>query len=434
MGCDPAYLALPLLAAIASAIGNTRRIRLKGIWTEPSVLWCVIVGDSGTLKSPAFELALQAMRLRQTRAMREFNCATAEYRDDKEQYDQNVKVWRNANPATRGDRPAEPVPPTCERVLCADTTVEALADRLNNVPRGLLVARDELAGWLASFNQYKAGQGSDVAHWLEMYRAGLLLVDRKTDKTTISVPHAAVCVAGGIQPETLQRFLTPEFFENGLAARLLLAMPPKRPKQWTEAEVDNSTMQAIMNLFKELWDFKPGKNVEGEPEPADVTLTEAAKALYVDFYNRHAREQADLGGELSAAWSKLEGYAARLALVVHCVRQAMGDDPTVDPWRCDEVSMAAGIALAEWFGGEAKRVYAVLSESRQGRDRRRLVDLIQAKRGRVTVRSLSDPHAFTPMPTRGSAHWTNSWMLAWVAGRSQSPVLLEGIRPRYSTC
>jgi hypothetical protein len=83
----------------------------------------------------------------------------------------------------------------------------------------------------------------------------------------------------------------------------------------------------------------------------------------------------------------LEGYAARLALVVHCVRQAAGE--AVDAWRCDEVSMASGIALAEWFGHEAKRVYGVLCESPEDRDCRRLMELLQAKGGHATVRELS---------------------------------------------
>jgi hypothetical protein len=52
LGCDPAYVAVPMLAALASAIGNTRRIRLKPSWTEPAVIWAVVVGDSGTSKAP----------------------------------------------------------------------------------------------------------------------------------------------------------------------------------------------------------------------------------------------------------------------------------------------------------------------------------------------------------------------------------------------
>jgi hypothetical protein len=227
-----------------------------------------------------------------------------------------------------------------------------------------------------------------VAHWLEMHRAGPLLVDRKTgDKTTIHVARAAVCIAGGIQPETLRRCLTPEFYDNGLAARLLLAMPPKRVKRWTEADVAGNTLNAVADLFNVLLSFQPGSDVDGEPEPSDVALTDDAKAAWVTFYNQHAKEQAELAGELSAAWSKLEGYAARLALVVHCIRQASGE--AVDPWRCDDNSMAAGIALAEWFGHEAKRVYGVLCESTEDRDRRRLVELVQAKGGQATVRELS---------------------------------------------
>jgi hypothetical protein len=388
LGCDPAYIALPLLAELASAIGNSRRIRLKAAWSEPPVLWTVVVGDSGTLKSPAFDLALRPIRLRQKQAMKEYKQAEAEYRDAKEQYDEAVKAWRKAKPEDRGNRPEEPEAPVCERLWCSDTTVEALADRLSNAPRGLLVARDELAGWLASFNQYKAGHGGDVAHWLEMHRAGPLLVDRKTgDKTTIYVPRASICIAGGIQPETLRRCLTPEFYDNGLAARLLLAMPPKRVKRWTEADLDGNTMDAMGRLFAELLGFQPSTNLDGEPEPADVVLTEPAKALWVAFYNAHAQEQAELSGELSAAWSKLEGYAARLALVVHCVRQASGE--AVDPWRCDEQSMASGIALADWFGHEAKRVYAILGESDEERDARRLVEWIERKGGSVTVRDVT---------------------------------------------
>ncbi len=86
IGCDPSYIALPMLSALAAAIGNTRRIILKNTWTEPSVLWTVIIGESGTMKSPAIDLALKALRRRQSEAMKE-------YAEQRHEYDQAMKVY-----------------------------------------------------------------------------------------------------------------------------------------------------------------------------------------------------------------------------------------------------------------------------------------------------------------------------------------------------
>lgn len=46
IGCDPTYIALPLLAVCASAIGNTMRLRLKDGWDVPAILWVAIIGES----------------------------------------------------------------------------------------------------------------------------------------------------------------------------------------------------------------------------------------------------------------------------------------------------------------------------------------------------------------------------------------------------
>jgi hypothetical protein len=46
--CDVCFVVLPILTALASAIGNTRRIRLKRGWSEPAIIWAGIVGDSGS--------------------------------------------------------------------------------------------------------------------------------------------------------------------------------------------------------------------------------------------------------------------------------------------------------------------------------------------------------------------------------------------------
>lgn len=379
MGCDPAYLALPLLAALASAIGNTRRIRLKLAWDEPAVLWTTIVADSGTLKSPAMERALKPLYRRQKRILREYQRTLAEYQAE-------LKKWKATPKDERGDEPQKP--PAAPHLFCSDVTVEALADRLEKSPRGILVAVDELAGWFASFNQYKQGRGGDLTHYLAMYGARLLKVDRKTgDKTTIYVPHAAVSVNGTIQPGTLKRLLTPEFFENGMVARLMMAMPPRAPKRWTEADVEPAVEQALDEVFEALLKLKPDKDLDGDPTPVNLELTEGAKAAWVAFYEEHAQEQAELDGAELAAWSKLEGCAARLALIVQLIRVASGDE-TADENRVDEISIDAGVRLARWFGYEARRVYAALGETGGQQQRRELAELVRQMGGSVAVRDL----------------------------------------------
>jgi hypothetical protein len=121
-------------------------------------------------------------------------------------------------------------------------------------------------------------------------------------------------------------------------------------------------------------------------------LTRDAKAAWKDYYNHHAEEQTDLSGELAAAWSKLEEYAARLALVVHCVRWAADDANLKNPGVVDAASMKAGIELAEWFKAEARRVYALLSESDDDHDQRWLIEWIERKGGSVTAREVQQGH------------------------------------------
>ncbi|MBP7933822.1 MAG: hypothetical protein KA354_04155 [Phycisphaerae bacterium] len=60
----------------------------------------------------------------------------------------------------------------------------------------------------------------------------------------------------------------------------------------------------------------------------------------------------------------------------------------------DEQSIAAGVALSRWFGNEVRRVYATLGESDEGRDRRHLVEWIERRGGRVSVRELT--HGLRP--------------------------------------
>lgn len=394
IGCDASYIALPLLSALAAAIGNTHRIALKRGWTEPVILWTAIVGESGTMKTPAFKLAMRAIRKAQDKAWKEHEVARAEWDAEHLRYEAELAAWKRQAAKVRGDAddpPTKPAPPIARRYIVADTTTEALAPILLGNPRGVLLARDELAGWFGSFDRYaKSGKaGADSAHWLSMHNGEALTIDRKTGiPPTIHVPSASVSIAGGIQPGILTRAMGREHHESGMLVRLVFAMPPRTVKRWTEADVNPASEAVIAAVFDRLFALTPDIDEAGDDRPRLLTLAADGKTAWVRFYNEHASEQVDLSGDLSAAWSKLEGYAARLALVIHLTRCAANDATLHDAARVDESSIAAGVVLARWFGDEAKRVYAILSESDDDREARRLVDLIQRKGGDASGREL----------------------------------------------
>jgi hypothetical protein len=287
-----------------------------------------------------------------------------------------------------GDADGPPQEPLLKQVICSDITIEKLAEVLADNPRGTLVARDELAGWLGSFTRYKGKQGgSDLPNWLEMHRAGTVKVDRKTgDRRTIFVPCAATSVTGGIQPGVLARALTDDFLDAGLIARLLLAMPPKLPKRWLETEVEPEVEKAYQDVLDRLFNLELDRDEQGEPVPFALRLSPEAKSAWVDFYNEWAQRQAAAEGEIAAAYSKLEAYAARFALLHHVVsRVARGEDDS-DP--VEPTSVEAGAALCRWFAAEAGRIYSTLSQSAEEREARRLVEFVRARGGTLKPREL----------------------------------------------
>jgi hypothetical protein len=173
-----------------------------------------------------------------------------------------------------------------------------------------------------------------------------------------------------------------DYIESGGAGRLLMAMPPRPAKKWTELEIDPDAERQYHELLDSLYRL----GFDGEGEPNVLKLSSEAKAAWVAWYDDWAREQASVEGELAAAFSKLEEAAARFALVHHVVKHA--GQGRSDLCQVEVESVEAGVKLARWFAQESRRIYAVLAESPDQRDIRQLVDFIRTRGGKMRVRDL----------------------------------------------
>jgi hypothetical protein len=392
IGCDPAAVALPGLGTVAGAIGNSYVLHLKDGWDEPAVLWTAVVDFSGSLKSPGFRAAVNPFYRAQMRLA--------------DKHKEAVEKWRRQPLQHRQANPGQaPAPERC--FVTSDATVQAVAALLAENAKGVLLAAEELDAWFQSFTRFSGkGGASDRAHWLPMHGASTLRVHRRTgEQRVISVRHAAVSITGTIQPHILARALDAEARAAGLAARVWMAMPPRRGRKWTEdrvrPELASRYLATLCCLLRLEYEDALG--------PYPLTMDEKAKARWVAWFDDWNRRRP--AGEMGAVWAKLEGGAARLALIHHVLahlkvphncdeKEALADlekhlseqtgDKTLDlPSKIvSDLSMEAGIATAEWFAREAERIFAILSEGEAEREAADLLEWVAARGGVVSARDL----------------------------------------------
>lgn len=424
--CAVEAIVLPLLTALGAMIGNTRRIQLKRTWSEPALLWsCVILG-SGKTKSPAQELALRQHVVRQKRAFAQFKVDYRRYAEAMVTYKRELREWDKSG---TGDAPQAPQKPTLFRIVVSEATIEAITPILEENPRGLLMTRDELSGWMKSFDAYRNGKGSDREHWLSAHRAHSIIVDRKTDREARFVEHGFIAVCGGTQPGILRRLCTDEAFQSGLVARLLLTWPTSPRKRWTDVEIPRAVQTALERVFERLLSLEmvmPGEGglgIDGtsgasrEAGPGLVPLSAEALLLWRAFYDEFAVEQEGIESEeaLAAAFAKLEAYAARFALILEHVEWAASkrkEPPTL----IGPESMRAGIVLARWFAAEATRVYQLLAEDAREQKRARLISWIAAQTDPVTAHDVvRGPRIYRSAPEAAHADLEGlvAFGLAW---------------------
>jgi Protein of unknown function (DUF3987) len=232
--CPIDYVAAPLLASTSVLIGHARWAEASPGWSEPPHLWVGGVGDSGDGKSPGADCLLRSVlpeiercmaadhpdRLREWRASVEFERAA----DQRWEEDVRAAQKRAAPPPLPPVRTTGPEPQS-PRLRQNDVTIEKAASLLATAaPKGLLIVRDELAGWIGGMNSYNdAGR----AFWIEAYGGRPYRVERVKHPEPIVIPRLAVALYGTTQPEKIGLLMRGA--DDGLLARILWTWPDMIP-------------------------------------------------------------------------------------------------------------------------------------------------------------------------------------------------------------
>lgn len=378
--CPFDFIAIPLLVTAGTVIGRTRRIELKADWYEYPALYAGVVGVPGDKKSPAIAKGTKPINRLSKNLYEIHQVERQEYENALVDYELSFAKWKKsafAKDDKNLEKPEKPIEPPCPRLYAVDATIESIAEILQANPRGIAIIRDELSAWVKSMNQYKKGKGADREFWLSCWAGAPAHVDRKGSEPIILFsPFLSVC--GCIPPDILPELTDEKHRADGFIDRVLFTYPEQIGQSWSDAVISEEAYQAINQCFDELMKL----DFDRYGEPVSVSLNIKARDKFIDWINGHYEEieHESFPYILRGPWSKMPGQLARITLIIHLCRYAMGETPNV---LIDDTSMSSGILLTEYFKNHARKIYNTLELTNQERRIMQLADWL--KKGNKTA-------------------------------------------------
>ena len=336
------YVGLSLISLAAGLIGTKRYAQAWPGWREPVILWGALVGKPGANKSAPLSVVRGAIDKIEDDLLREHQAKMMKYHREMLVFQEENQRWIDAvkkDPDADFAKPEAPQKPVQPRAIVTDVTVEKLAHLLSDHPEGLVLVRDELAGWIGNFNKYGKGDG-DVAFYLECKDGKPYTVDRVKDGTdnSLRVPSCALSIIGTIQPDRLAPLI--ERANDGFVPRFLFAWP--EPQRWSgppkEAAMNFSSLHA--DAFKRLFMLTCPKG-----ESRNVSLDTEAKAEFSAFFGRNEDKTFKADGLFASFLAKGQGTVLRLALLLELLGWAASrkDEPST----ITAASVCAAVQLFE---------------------------------------------------------------------------------------
>ncbi len=374
-GAPQAFITCALLSAVGTLIGNARWAAPWHPWKEPPAINVALIGRPSSGKSPALDQVIELLTALEIDANDDIADRRREGKRQQAERAEKMRIWdaEVKNAVKAGMAPPSP-PENCEpvktpqrrRIYSTDPTIEK-AGRLSEAnPRGMMLQRDELAGWIAAMDRYGGGAGGDRPFWLQAYGGRAWTPDRVKDgDDPVHVPHLLWSILGTIQPDRVSTLMM-SGDDDGLSARFIYcwpeALPPRRPSCEADTEAALDRLRRIRAL---PW--------QRDPEPHLLPFTGPAAVALHDWRIEVATMEAAASGLMLSWLGKLPGLAVRIALVLELLAWSETPNDTPEPEAIGDRTVIAAITfLSDFAIPMARRTFGAAALPEAERDARRL--------------------------------------------------------------
>lgn len=342
-----------LLAVVSGLLGAKAYLEIDpGLnFKVPPNLWVGLVLDSGDMKSTITSDIVDPLFSIQDEAHEAFLQAERDYQRDSQMWE---LLSKDEKKERLNNNELSPTPPQPTDYLTTDWSKEALIDLLAKNNRGLLLHKEEFAGFFKSLNQYRQGKGDDAEFFLSLYDQKPYRSHR-VSKGTRHLSRPSASMIGTIQEAVLYEQYGDFSDANGMMARFLwlpassqLTLYPRHRPQVHFKDVVVNLYQRILNYFPTPTpDDSESESEHKRRRQQKFTLSPEAFDLYVnewyDYCSVLAYQTPQKG--LKAAIRKLQATAARIALNLHCLN-ALATPGEIPAEQISATTMRKAIALA----------------------------------------------------------------------------------------
>lgn len=243
IGCPLDFVVISLMVCAASFIARDYIIQPKVAddgWQVCPNIWGILIGAPSAKKSPSMNLATGTVWSVQKQLNETFDNELKEHEVSEElnaiqesaNKSQVKKLLKQGNRSEaeailRADKD-ESGDVVHQRVILGDCTTEKAGEILSENPKGLLLVRDELSGWLKTLE--KSDRANDRSFYLESFNGLNSYVYDRIGRGTVIIPTLRISMLGGIQPEILKNLVVLPAIDgtngDGLLQRFQLAIFP----------------------------------------------------------------------------------------------------------------------------------------------------------------------------------------------------------------
>ncbi len=327
MQVPPEFFAAPCLVAFASVVGRQAGIfpKQEDNWFKVPNLWGAIIARPGLFKSPAILESTSFLRRLADKATSQYEIESLKSEINTDSINAQIEGLKEAiKKAAREQKSQEEIEEiqdrmhqlrtslddqTCihKRFIVNDSTVEKLAVILKENPNGVLLLRDELAGWGASINRREG----DREFYLESWNGNGPFTHDRIGRGTIHIANLCLSIFGGIQPSKIDSLCSPlGGGSDGLIQRFQVLVFPDSPKTWKN--VDRKPREAEYKALADV--FAKASNLSTHYPSAKDGLRFSNQAQ--DQFNvwRNALEHKLRSGEIES--EEFESHLAKYRSLV----------------------------------------------------------------------------------------------------------------------